>query len=267
MALRFLLGFVEAVIFPCLTLIVQSFYTKAEQPPRNASKSHRKFIVSYFLSSLTRLAVIFAYFSSVFNGFFSWLVGRIPESAPLARWQYLYLITGTINICWAVFLYFFLPDSPMNSRFLNEEEKYYATQRLAENRTGIADKDRAWKWDQALEAVLDIKVWLIFFFNIAVNIPNGGLLTFGSIIIKGLGFNALESSLLTMPFGVFATFSAWVFSYIAAKWHNRRTIVSSIALLFPLLGTALMYGLPKTMVPAQMVGLYLAYLYWRKSIA
>lgn len=39
MALRFLLGFVEAVIFPCLTLLVQSFYTKSEQPPRNASKS------------------------------------------------------------------------------------------------------------------------------------------------------------------------------------------------------------------------------------
>ena len=38
MALRFLLGFAEAVIFPCLTLIVQSFYTKAEQPHRNASK-------------------------------------------------------------------------------------------------------------------------------------------------------------------------------------------------------------------------------------
>lgn len=152
----------------------------------------------------------------------------------------------------------------MNARFLNDDEKYYATQRLADNRTGIADKDRSWKWKQAIEAILDVKVWLIFLYNIAVNIPNGGLLTFGSIIIKGLGFDALESSLLTMPFGVFATFSAWVFSYIAAKWHNRRTIVSSIALLFPLLGTALMYGLPKSMIPAQMVGLYLAYLYWRK---
>ena len=67
-----------------------------------------------------------------------------------------------------------------------------------------------------------------------------------------------------MPFGVFATSSAWVFSYFAARWKNRRTIVSSIALLLPLLGTALMYGLPKSVVPAQMVGLYLAYLYWRK---
>lgn len=154
----------------------------------------------------------------------------------------------------------------MNARFLNDEEKYYATQRLAENRTGIATKDTSWKWHQAREAVLDVKVWIVFFYNIAINIPNGGLLTFGSIIIKNLGFSALESSLLTMPFGVFATFGAWVFSFTAAKWHNRRTIVASIALLLPLLGTGLVYGLPRSLVPAQMFGLYLMYLYWRKCI-
>ena len=212
----------------------------------------------------TDVPVIFAYFSSVFNGLFSWLVGLIPESAPLARWQYLYLLTGSINICWAIFLYFTLPDSPLNARFLTEEEKYYATQRLAGNRTGIADKDRSWKWSQALEAVLDIKVWLIFFFNIAINIPNGGLLTFGSIIIKNLGFDSLEASLLTMPFGVFATFGAWVFSYIAAKWQNRRTVVAAIALLIPLVGTSLVYSLSRSLIAVQMFGLYLMYLYWRR---
>src|SRR5688572_10262017 len=37
MALRALLGFVESIIFPCLTMLVQSFYKKSEQPPRNAS--------------------------------------------------------------------------------------------------------------------------------------------------------------------------------------------------------------------------------------
>lgn len=173
-------------------------------------------------------------------------------------------MTGTVNICYSIVLFFFLPDSPLNARFFTEEEKYYATQRLAENRTGIADKRAPWKWSQAREALMDVKVWLIFFYNIAINIPNGGLLTFGSIIIKNLGFDALESSLLTMPFGVFATFGAWVFSYTAAKWKNRRTIVAAIALLLPLLGTALVYGISRSVIPAQMFGLYLMYLYWRK---
>ncbi|KAJ0331843.1 hypothetical protein COL5a_002512 [Colletotrichum fioriniae] len=208
------------------------------------------------------MAIIFAYFSSVFNGFFAWLVGKIPDSAPLLKWQYLYLITGTINVLYSIFIWFTLPDSPMNARFLTDEEKYHATKRLAANRTGISNK--VWKWDQVWEALLDIKIWIIFVFNIFINIPNGGLVNFGSIIINNLGFTSLEASLLTMPFGVLATSSAWAFSYLAARWHNRRTLVACIALMLPILGTGLVHGFPRSNVPAQMVGLYFMYFYWRK---
>ncbi|KXH36163.1 hypothetical protein CNYM01_12079 [Colletotrichum nymphaeae SA-01] len=240
MALRFLMGFIEAAISPSLTILVSSFYTKQEQPPRNA--------------------IIFAYFSSVFNGFFAWLVGKIPDSAPLLKWQYLYLITGTINVLYSIFIWFTLPDSPVNAHFLANEERYHATKRLAANRTGISNK--VWKWDQVWEALLDIKIWIIFVFNIFINIPNGGLVNFGSIIINNLSFTSLEASLLTTPFGVLATSSAWAFSYLAARWHNRRTLVACIALMLPILGTGLVHGFPRSNIPAQMVGLYFMYFYW-----
>lgn len=240
MALRFCLGFLEAAITPCMTMMVASFYKKEEQPPRNA--------------------IVFAYFSSIFNGFFAWAVGTIPATAPLLKWQYLYIITGSINIVYSAFLLLILPDSPMNAFFLTPEQRYHAVQRLAGNRTGIAN--RMWKWDQVWEALLDVKIWLIVVFNIIINIPNGGLQTFGTIIINNLGFGALESSLLTMPFGIIATGGAWVFSYWAAKWHNRRTLVAGFALVLPLFGTALVYGLPRTNVAGQMVGLYFMYFYW-----
>ncbi|KAK6220715.1 hypothetical protein LQW54_001906 [Pestalotiopsis sp. IQ-011] len=240
MALRFWLGFLEAAITPSLTMIVASFYKKDEQPPRNA--------------------IIFAYFSSVFNGFLAFVVGKIPDSAPLFKWQYLYIITGSINVAYSIAMFFVLPDNPMNAHFLSPEQKFHAVQRLAENRTGIANK--VWKWDQVWDALLDPRIWLIVVFNILINIPNGGLQTFGTIIINNLGFGSLESSLLTMPFGIVATGGAWVFSYLAAKWHNRRTLVASLALLLPIFGTALVYGLPRTNIPGQMIGLYFMYFYW-----
>lgn len=204
--------------------------------------------------------VILSCFSSVINGFWSWVVGQIPDSAPLAKWRYLYLITGSINVCYSIFILFMLPDSPMNARFLTPQERYYAVQRLSENRTGIAS--RVWKWNQVLEAILDPKIWLIFLFNIAINIPNGGLITFGSIIIKELGFSSTRSALLTMPTGVMSTISGFVFGLMAAKWHNRRALCVAIALLLPLMGTALVYGLPRSNIAGQMVGLYLMYAYW-----
>lgn len=205
--------------------------------------------------------MVFSYFSSVFNGFWAFVVGKIPDSAPLAKWQYLYIITGCINVAYSIFVFFALPDYPMNARFLTPQQRYHGTQRLAENRTGLVH--RVWKWDQAREAALDIKIWLIFLFNIAINIPNGGLVAFGSIIIKTLGFDSLRSSLLSMPFGVVATFGAWGFSYLAAKWRNRRALVACIALLLPILGTALVYGMPRNNTAGQMVGLYFMYFYWR----
>ncbi|KAK1149078.1 hypothetical protein N8T08_007756 [Aspergillus melleus] len=60
----------------------------------------------------------------------------------------------------------------MTASFLSEQEKYYAVQRVAENKTGIVNKQ--WKGNQALEAVMDPKTWILFFFNVAINIPNGG---------------------------------------------------------------------------------------------
>lgn len=208
--------------------------------------------------------VVFAYFSSIINGFFAFVVGKIPDSAPLLKWQYLYILTGCINVAYSVFLFFVLPDSPMHARFLTAEQQYHATQRLADNRTGISN--RVWRWNQVREALLDVKVWLIFLFNIVINIPNGGLVTFGSIIIHNLGFSSLEASLLTMPFGVLATSGAWVFSYVASRWHNRRSVTASIALVLPIIGTAVVYGLPQSNIAGQMVGLYLMYFYWRKLL-
>ncbi|GKZ66601.1 hypothetical protein AnigIFM60653_002810 [Aspergillus niger] len=233
-------GCLEAIIVPSISLIVAGFYKKSEQPPRNA--------------------IVFAAFSSVINGFLSWLVGHVPDSAPLAIWQYLYLIVGSISALWSIIAIMFLPDSPMNAFFLTDQEKYYAVQRLAENRTGIINKE--WKWNQALEAAIDPKTWILFFFNIAINIPNGGLTTFSGIIIDNLGFSAVNTSLLNMPTGIMSTLAAFVFSWLAARWTGRRCLVTMIACCLPIIGSALVYSLPRTNIGGQMVGIYLLYTYF-----
>ncbi|KAM5451123.1 hypothetical protein McanCB49686_005902 [Microsporum canis] len=159
LALRFIMGFLEAIIVPGISLLIAGFYKKREQPPRNA--------------------IVFSAFSSVINGFLSYTVGRIPPSAPLRLWQYLFLIVGSVSMAWSIFALIFLPNSPMDARFLTDEEKYHAVRRLAENKTGIVNK--RWKWNQVVEAILDPKTWIIFLFNVAINIPNGGNYTLASL--------------------------------------------------------------------------------------
>ncbi|KAL6239477.1 fungal-specific transcription factor domain-containing protein [Aspergillus navahoensis] len=230
----------EAIIVPSISLIIAGFYTKSEQPPRNA--------------------LVFAAASSIINGFLSWAVGHIPSSAPLAIWQYLFLITGSVSTLWSIFVFVFLPDSPMNAFFLTERERHHSVQRLAENRTGITNSQ--WKWDQAFEAIIDPKTWILFLFNIAINIPNGGLTTFSGIIINNLGFSAVNTSLLNMPTGVMSTLSAFVFSWIAAKWSNRRCLVTMLASCVPGIGAIIVYILPRSNIGGQMVGIYRLYTYF-----
>lgn len=143
----------------------------------------------------------------------------------------------------------------MNAFFLNDREKYHAVQRLAENKTGITN--RQWKWNQAREAVIDPKTWVLFFFTIAINIPNGGLQTFSSIIINNLGFTPQNTSLLNMPTDVVFTLSTFCCSWVAAKWSNRRCLVAMLACCIPITGAIMVYSLPRTNVGGQMVGIYL----------
>ncbi|KAL1962752.1 hypothetical protein VTN77DRAFT_9206 [Rasamsonia byssochlamydoides] len=266
MVVRFLMGCVEGIIVPSISLVIAGFYKKAEQPPRNA--------------------IAFAAASSIINGFLSWAVGQIPSSAPLAIWQYLFLITGehaseskscnpksdltrldeanvfsgSISFAWSIIAFIYLPDTPMNAWFLSDQEKYYAILRLAENKTGIVNKD--WKREQAVEAVIDPKTWILFLFNVAINVPNGGLVTFSGIIINNLGFSPVQTSLLNMPTGVMSTLSAFVFSWIAARWVNHRCLVTMLAAFLPAVGAVLVYALPKRDVAGQMVGIYLLYTYF-----
>lgn len=176
---------------------------------------------------------------------------------------------------WSIFAFVFLPDTPMNASFLTQQEKVFWVKRLASNKTGIVNN--VWKWDQVVEAVIDPKTWLIFFFNIAINIPNGGrflsvstkciltsgltsttgLTTFNGIIIKNLGFTSVQSSLLAMPTGVMSTLASIGFSLLAAKWYDRRCLVAMIACGIPITGTAVLYGVSRSTVSAQLVGLYL----------
>lgn len=70
-------------------------------------------------------------------------------------------------------IYFFLPDTPANARFLSQQDRVKAVTRVAENKTGI--KDSIWRLPQAIEATLDIKIWLLVIIQVATNVANGGV--------------------------------------------------------------------------------------------
>lgn len=241
-ALRFLMGFVECVIVPGCSLLITAFYTKTESPHRTA--------------------IIFAFGSSIINGALSALASTFGSAIP--TWKYIYILVGSVSFVWSCFMVYFLPSSPIDSKFLSPREKVFMVKRLVSNRTGISST--TFKWYQAREAFMDPRTYVVMLFNFGINIPNGGLSTYSAIIINNLKFSSVESSLMGMPTGVIASLAAVFFTWLAARWKNRRALCAIISLIVPLIGGIVCFVCAQTNTAAQLVGLYMMYFYFASYV-
>lgn len=88
-----------------------------------------------------------------------------------------------------------LPDSPTDAKFLTEEERRIAVERLKDNQAGFKNNeiDRG----QILEAFKDMQTWLLAILMFACNIVNGGFTTVCSSPSAKAGRPAYERCILT----------------------------------------------------------------------
>lgn len=151
-------------------LITTMWYTRREQPIR---------IGLWYTANGIGIAL---------GGLIGYGIGNIKGS--LNSWKYEFLIVGACCCLWGVVLWFFLPDSPVNAKFLNRKERRMAVERLRENQTGVENKH--FKLYQVKEYLLDYKTYLFFGIGLVGNIPNGGISNFGTLIIQGFGYSTRE---------------------------------------------------------------------------
>lgn len=137
---------------------------------------------------------------------FLWGIGHIKGS--LHPWQYQFLILGALTVAWGVIIAFVLPNNPVEARFLSTEDKVIAVERMRSGQTGI--ENSKFKIYQLKEALFDIKTWAYVLITFCVQLVNGAVSGFGSIIISSFGFAPLESVLITGAVGgvVFTTLLA-----------------------------------------------------------
>lgn len=126
-------------------------------------------------------------------------------------------------------MFIMLPDSPVTAKRLTLQQRRIAIERLRGNQTGVENKHL--KWYQVREAFTDYKIYVFFLLGVVVNIPNGGISNFGTIIIKGFGFSTLVTTLMQVSF--LSSPSAFnpvpvllLNSYLRKKkgsiWHHHR---------------------------------------------
>jgi ACS family allantoate permease-like MFS transporter len=238
-AARFFLGVFEASIQPVTMVIFTMWYRRIEQPLR----------IGIWIGC--------AGIGYIIAGIASFGIGHIDAALP--SWRYTFIIWGSITIAWGVVVLLLLPDNPESAKFLNEYERQRVLERIKGNGTGVENKE--WKSYQFREALTDVKNWLIFLFAVASNAPNGGLTAFQGLIIRGLGFSTLQTTLIQMPSGGVQFIVCVSACYVASSYENARFAVMLTCLVPALAGVLGMWLVPQTNPYGRLVCLWITFAY------
>lgn len=236
LTVRILLGCVESVVIPALIMIVTNFYRKREG----------SFRIGIWYSGLG--------IGQIVGGIISYLFQLISPTASLAGWRIMYIVIGIVNIAAGVYVYFYIPSTPLTASILTPKEKYVLLKELTDSK--IAVNATKFKWDQIWELCRDIQAWLLFLISITISFSSNTISTFSATDIISFGFNSKEAALLNMPSGVVSILSSLLSTYFIMQGTTR--FVAIIILLLPAVcGGALMSFLPKSNQAGLLVGIYM----------
>ncbi|KAI2624218.1 MFS general substrate transporter [Hypoxylon sp. NC1633] len=204
MTIRAILGCMESCINPAFIVISSQWWTRSEQPLR----------ISYWYLGNS--------IGQVCGGLLGYGIAHITND-NVPNWGWFFLIFGAITICYGCFLVYYMPDSPLNARWLSEHDRALAIERVRANRTGV--DNNVWKWSQFKECMMDIQCWILVATFFLDDIPAGGVASFGSIVVKGFGFSTIYSTLLLVPLGIPALIGC-VLLYTLPR-DNQRGLLGS----------------------------------------
>ncbi|KAL5337826.1 major facilitator superfamily domain-containing protein [Aspergillus crustosus] len=241
-AIRILLGISMSGIYPGLTYLVSTWYTRREQQLRFA------FLQSGEVAALATGYII------------NYGLNKLHGKAGLEGWRWMYLVQGLITCVIGIITYWWMVDFPENARnsfyFLTEAEAKVATQRIQADR-GDVELD-SFEWRKVLINFTDPKLYGFACMYFLLNIVSTALNYFlPQILVSGMGFSSDESILLSTPPYYWSLIPVLLTSFLGDTYRIRGPLITFNALC--LIAGYLMFGLPtSTHVTVRYIGTFLA---------
>jgi MFS family permease len=238
-ALRILLGMAMSGIFPGLSYLISTWYTRKEQQLRFALMQSGEVIV---------LAT-----GGIVNFGLNQLDGKY-----LKGWQWMFVVQGSVAAFIGIITYWWMVDFPEHAHnsfcFLTPHESEVASLRIEKDR-GDVNAD-VFAWSKIFVHAKDPKVYGFCTLYFLQNLVSTSLSYFLPIILQGgMGFSSNASILLSAPPYYYAVLPAILSSLIGDKFQLRGPIITfnSICLIigFCMLGFS-------DQVTVRYIGTYLA---------
>ncbi|KAI8238970.1 putative transporter [Colletotrichum sp. SAR 10_96] len=202
-ALRVLLGFFEAGLFPALIYVISEIYPPASQGKRVA--------VLYITIAL----------SGALGGLFAYGVQSMGARHGLSAWRWLFIVEGTISLVIGIICWVSLPTSPETAWFLKDEEK--AVMMRMKERDQMSKEKTSFSWPQVVMAMTDPFVYLASVALFCSSIALFGFGTFLPTLLKGLGYTSLQANYLSIPVYILASISTAITTFVSDR-INRRAV-------------------------------------------
>ncbi|KAG9317578.1 major facilitator superfamily domain-containing protein [Chiua virens] len=199
---------------------------------------------SLIVNKATRIAYFYMMlgFTQVFGGFVSYGISFYDGTA-LRGYQIVYYLLGGLAFLVSLIVLLWFPDSPMTWRMLSEEERVACLERVRDDQGGIENKK--FKKEQVMEALMDVRTWLIVLATMLTDIPSGGLTNFSNMIIRNFGYSSKQTLILATPTGVVEMFSVIICGWYSDK-KGERMLPVIWATLPTIVGMALLIGFNET---------------------
>lgn len=157
--------------------------------------------------------------ANCFAGALAYGITHIRHS--LAPWRLLLLIEGIPTILIAPVVFFFLPDSPDTAKFLTQEERTHAIERM---QTRDRTKKNAIHWKQFFAGIKDYRNITHTLIHFMCNYSFAGLSNFLPTIVNAMGYSSINAQGLTAPV-YFASFLCCVAAAIISDRYQMRGFV------------------------------------------
>ena len=176
---RFFLGITEAPFYPGALYMLSQFYTRKE--------------------IATRLAILYSgnIFATSFSGLIAAAVyNTVSGNHGLAGWKWLFIIEGCLTFGIAIIGMFTLADNPLNTRWLTEEQRQLAHDRMVRDTIGTEES----KGPMAgfMQAVRDRRLWMLCLIQ-NMHLSACSFNNFFPTVVGSLGFERTITLVLTCP--------------------------------------------------------------------
>lgn len=225
LALRLLIGIFEAGFFPGIVYFITIWYRHDERSLRIA------------------LVIAFCNLAGAFGGAIAFGIGHVNGAHGLQGFRWLFIIEGIITIVSVLPVLFLLPDYPARAKFLSDEDKQLAVDRL-KARGGGYQRDHGTRQEilqtffaprmlchymaYASALVLFTSFYLsatgqgLTILSQIANVVLQGSFTFYSpTIVTGLGYQSIQAQLMTVTPWVVGFCVAIILSYSADRFDAR----------------------------------------------